>query len=896
MIDFVPTVVFDFPFTANKLPLEVDLVRALLPQVHLAPLSPSRSCRAPQLSLQVASRRAVPRRSIPLWRGGKSRGRPNSVTGVLQDVRYALRQLRKSPGFTAVAVVLLALGIGANTAIFSVVNAVLLRPLPYKDANRLVMVWEQNPHRGWFENIVSSANFLDWKKQNHVFAGMAAFKSHSFNLTGTNKPEEIAAERVTTNLFSVLGVQPLRGRLFVPEEEKRGSAAAVVSYGLWQQRYGGDPALVGKDISLNGESYPVVGILSASFADYYSASFAPHSQLWISGLDLQPEGREFHDCHAIARLKPGVTLAQAQAEMDTIAGRIEQQNPESKGWGVSLVGLHDQVVEYARPALLVLLGAVALVLLIACANVANLLLVRATGRQRETAIRAALGASRAQIIRQFLIESTMLSMIGATVGLALAIWGSEILVRLSPPETLHVEGAGISTFVLFFTIVVALGTGITFGLAPALNASTSNMHESLKESGRSSTNSAKGRRLRDALVVCEFGLALALLVGAGLMIKVLMHLRGVDIGFNPNNLLTVKVPLEGPQYDKPLRQVEFFQQLLGRIETLPGVETVTISRGVPMSGWAGWNFVTADHPNPPAGEVPDANYVVVAPDYFRTLQIPLREGRSFTDADTLSSEQVVIVSESLAGKYWPGLDPVGKRLKVSSDANDKHLPWLSVVGVAGNVRSEGQYSPFIPEIYVPYTQYPWILWPRHIIIRTTANPLAIVPAIRREVSALDKDVPVSDVSTMNEIVAGPMQQGQTVMWLLGAFAGLALVLAAIGIYSVISYAVTQRTHEIGIRMALGASHRDVATLVVRQGLVLSLIGVATGLLGAVGITRALSSLPFQTRWLLLFDVRPTDPLIFAVVSVILAAVAVLATFLPARRAAKVDPMVALRYE
>jgi putative ABC transport system permease protein len=459
-----------------------------------------------------------------------------------------------------------------------------------------------------------------------------------------------------------------------------------------------------------------------------------------------------------------------------------------------------------------------------------------------------------------------------------------------------VEDAGINIVVLVFTMVVALGTGITFGLAPALGASKPNVHEALKASGRTSTNSAKGRRLRDGLVVCEFGLALALLVGAGLMIKTLIHLRAVDIGFDPNHLLTLEVPLQGPHYKQPLRQVEFFQQLLNRIETLPGVEAATISRGVPMSGWAGWNFVTADHPNPPAGEVPDANYVVVAPDYFRTMRIPLREGRPFTDADSPSTEQAAIVSESLARKYWPGEDPIGKRLKLSSDANDKNQSWLSVIGVAGNVRSEGQYAPFIPEIYVPYTQYPWILWPRNVLVRTTADPLAIVPLIRREVAALNKDVPVSNVSAMSEIVRGPVRQGHTIMWLLGGLAALALVLAAVGIYSVISYTVTQRTHEIGIRMALGASQRDVAGLVLRQGLVLTSAGVAAGLLGAFAITRLLSSLPFQLRWLLLFDVRPTDPLVFAVVSAILAAVAVLASFLPARRAAKVDPMVALRYD
>jgi predicted permease len=822
------------------------------------------------------------------------------MTGLLQDVRYALRQLRKSPGFTLVAVLMLALGIGANTAIFSMLNAVLLRPLPYKEADRLVMVWEQNPHRGWFENIVSAANFLDWKKQNQVFEDMAAFESNFFNLSGGSKPEEIAGERVTTNLFSVLGVRPLRGRLFLPEEEKRGTSTVIVSYGLWQQNFGGDPELVGKPISLNGQACTVVGILPATFADDYSASFAQHSRVWISGLNLQPEGREFHDYHAIARLKPGISLTQAQTEMDTIANRIEQQYPESQGWDVALVGLHDQAVKHMRPVLLILLGAAALVLLIACANVANLLLVRATGRERENAIRAALGASRGQIVRQLLVESTLLSIAGAALGLVIAGWGSEILVRLSPPEILKVEApginSGINASVLLFAVVMALGTGLVFGLAPAVGASKPNVNESLKEGGRSSGKSARGRRLRNVLVVSEFGLALALLVGAGLMVKTLLHLNRVDIGLNPDNVLTVKVPLEGPQYNDQRRQAVFFKQLLARIEALPGVEAASVSRGVPMYGWAGWSFVTADHPNPPAGETPDANYVVIGPHYFRTMGIPLRLGRTFSDGDTPTTERVVIVSESLAHKQWPGEDPIGKRLKVGADPTDKSLPWLSVVGVAGNVRSEGQYAPFFPELYVPYTQYPWILSPRHIMIRSSSSPTVIVPAIRREVMALDKDVPVSDVSSLKEIVVAPVRQGQTVMWLLGSFAALALVLAAVGIYSVISYAVTQRTHEIGVRVALGATYRDITTLVVKQGLLLALIGMGSGLVGAFGITQFLSHLPFEVRLLLLFDVRPTDPLTFMAVAATLSMVALLATYVPARRAARVDPTVALRYE
>lgn len=817
------------------------------------------------------------------------------MAGLLDDIRYALRQLRRNPGFNAVAVLTLALGIGANTAIFSVVNAVLLKPLPYAEADRLVVLWEQNSHRGWFQNVVSGANFLDWKRQNLVFADMAAFEPASFNLAGGSRPEEVAGERVTTNLFSVLGVRALRGRLFSPEEERQGRAAAIVSYGLWQRQYGADPTLVGREITLNGERYPVVGILPAGFTDDFSTSVTSHSQVWISGIEPLLEGREMHGYGVIARLKPDVTLAGARAEMGAIANQIEQQYPESKGWSVAVVGMHDQVVEYARPALLVLLGAVALVLLIACANVANLLLVRATGRQKETAIRTALGATRIRIVRQFLVESTLLSTMGATAGIFLIPWASQILIHLAPPEGPLVEGVRISGMVLLFTLVLAVGTGIVFGLAPALGAARPNVNESLKEGGRGSRGSAKDRRLRDLLVIGEFGLALALLVGAGLMIKALVHLHRVDIGFNPHHLLTVKVPLEGPQY-KEAQQTQFFQQLLTRIQAFPGVEAATISRGVPMRGWSGWNFVTADQPKPVPGEVPDANYVVIGPNYFRTLQIPLRIGRPFSDADLPGTQPAVIVSESLAGKYWPGQNPIGKRLKISADANDKIQPWRVVVGVAGNVRSEGQYAPFIPELYVPYTQYPWILWPRNIVVRTEGDPLAIVAAIRHEIGGLEKDVPVSDISTMDEIVAGPVQQGKAVMWLLGSLAGLALALSAVGIYSVISYNVSQRTHEIGIRMALGASHRDVTELVVRHGLTLIAIGLGAGLFGAFGIGRLFSSLPFQARWLLLFDVYPTDPAILGAVSLVLAVVALLGSFIPARRATKIDPIVALRYE
>jgi predicted permease len=818
------------------------------------------------------------------------------MRGILQDIRYAVRQLRKNPGFAAVAIITLALGIGANTAIFSVVNAVLLRPLPYPNPDQLVMLWEQNPHRGWFDNIISGDNFLDWKKQNQVFAGMAAFESGSFNITANHQAEEIAAERVSANLFSVLGVQPFRGRLFLPEENRQDKAAVVLSYGLWQQRYGGDADLIGKQILLNGESYPVVGILPPTFSDDYSSFLDPHSQLWLSGIEPFDPGRESHECKVIARLKPGVSLAQAQANMNSIAAQIEQQYPESRGWGVAVISLHDQVVKYARPTLIVLLVAVGLVLLIACGNVANLLLVRATGRQKETAIRTALGASRSRLARQFLVESVLLSVTGAVAGLAFAPLASRILILLTPTDAPHVEGVAINGLVMLFTASLALATGVVFGLVPLFSSSRANVSESLKDTTRAASGGARDRRLRDLLVIGEFGLSLALLAGAGLMIKALTHLHHVDLGFNPDHLLTLEVPLEGPQYEKTEKQVHFFHDLVMRIEALPGVQSASLSRGLPINGWAGWDFVTAENPHPVAGEVPDANYIVVGPHYFKTMQIPIIRGRVFSDFDTQGSEPAVIVSQSLATKYWPGQDPIGKRLKITENVNDDTQPWRTVVGVAGNVRSDGQYWPFRPEIYVPYTQFPWILYPRNIVVRTTVEPLLIVPEIRRQVGALDKDVPVSNIATMEEITAGPIQQGKAVMWLLGSLATLALVLSAVGIYSVISYSVSQRTREIGIRMALGASEESVASMVVRQGLLLALIGLSAGLLGASAMGRIFSGLPFKVRLLLLFDVSPTDPLILALVSLLLTTVALLACLLPARRAARVDPIVALRYE
>ena len=813
------------------------------------------------------------------------------MTTLVQDVRFGWRMLAKNPGFTAVAVVTLALGIGANTAMFSVVHAVLLKPLPYQDADRLVMVWEQNPERGWYRNIVSAANFLDWRRQNDVFNGMAAVDPQkAFNLAGTGNPEEVWGERVTTNLFTLLGVGPIMGRDFLPEEDKPGGPRVVIlSYGLWERRYGGDAKLVGKQISLNNESYTVVGIMPSGF--YFPPFWREWAgELWVPGLDLSNPMRTMHMFIAVARLKPGVNLAKAQAEMDTIAERIVQQAPDDKGWGVGLVGLREQTVGETRRPLLVLFGAVGFVLLIACANVANLMLARSAARDREVAIRTALGAERGRLIRQFLTESVLLASLGGTMGLLLVPWVIRVLAAVSGSSGLSLWGNAsladvtVNGSVLAFTMAVTLATGIIAGLAPALGVSTPDLNRSLKEGGRSASEGVHRHRLRNLLVVSEFALALILLAGAGLMIRTLLLLGRVDLGFNPHNVLTMKIPLLGPRYKDQRAQAEFFTALLERVKTLPGVQWASVSRGLPVEGWSGWGFVTEDNPSPPPNEEPDANYQVIGPDYFRVMGIPLREGRFYTGLDTQQSTRVVIVNEELARKQWPGQDPIGKRLRI----NMLGKPWLTVVGVVGNVRTEWPTPEFFEEFYLPYTQYPWDLAPRDFMVRTAMNPTTVAAAIQREVASLDKDQPVSDVRTLEQVVGEAVGPQRFAMMLLAAFAALALALAAVGIYGVIAYFVSQRTHEIGIRMALGARQTHVLGMVVRQALGLALAGAGLGLAGAFGLTRLLSGL--------LYSVRPTDPLTLALVTLVLLAVSALAGYIPARRATKIDPIVALRYE
>jgi putative ABC transport system permease protein len=809
---------------------------------------------------------------------------------LLQDLKYGLRMLAKNPGFTAVAVLTLALGIGANTAIFSVVNAVLLRPLPYRDAERLVIVWEQNLPRGWTTNIVSTANFDDWRQQNNVFSDMAAVAPTTFNLTGVGEPMEIGGECVTANLFALLGVPPMRGRGFSPADDEPSSPpVAIMSYGLWQRSYGGDPQVIGRQISLDGHSYTVVGIMPPGFTDAYTTFFNMHGQVWVPKLDMRPRGRTEHAYLALARLKPGVALKRAQAEMDTIARRIENQYPENKGWSVAVVGMHDQIVGDARPVLLVLVAAVAFVLLIACVNLANLLLARAASREREISVRSALGASSSRMLRQLLTESVLLALCGGGLGILIAAEGTKALVALSPSALFLVapglDAASLNSGVLGFALLLTIATGFVFGLAPAIGMSRPDLAASLKGSGRGTAESGRGHHLRGFLVTAEFALAFVLVIGAGLMIRTLVRITHFNMGFNPHNVLTLRIPLRGPQYQDQRSKARFFEQLLGRVEALPGVVSASVASGLPIENQAGMGFVIEENPNPRPEDMPDANYLIVAPNYFRTMGIPLRQGRAFSEADIQDSQRVMIVNEELARQYWPGQSPLGKRLKTGTDPK---LPWLTVVGVAANVRTEGPDTGFEPELYIPYRQYPWLLDPRLLVVRTAGEPLAVAQTVRREVMALDAAVPIADVRPLDQIAGEPAAPRQFLMTLLAVFAALALVLAGVGIYGVMSYSVAQRTREFGLRMALGAQRTDVLCSVVAQGLFRAGMGLAIGGVAALALGHFISSL--------LFEVQPTDPTTFTAVALGLFGLAFLACYIPARRATKVDPMVALRYE
>ncbi len=807
---------------------------------------------------------------------------------LLQDLRQGVRALLKQPAFTFVAIIALALGIGANTAIFSVVNAVLLQALPYRQADNLVTVWENNKRRGNDQNVINLGNYFDWKEQNRVFEDMATFFDTNANLTGSGEPEEIPAQIASANLFSVLGVNPILGRTFTAEDGREGAArVAVLSYGLWQRRFGGDASVIGRKIILNNNENTVVGVLPADFNWHVRNGSMTRkvAEIWSPWqLTEAMKQRRGRFAMAVARLKPGVTPVQAQAEMNVLGSQLEQQYEFNKNWGINVVPLRKQFTGEMRLALIVLLFAVGFVLLIACANVANLLLVRAAARQREIAVRAALGANRWRIIRQLLTESLLLAILGGIAGLVLAWWGTDLLVSLSPPELMNLAQAKINLPVLGFTMAISLLTGVSFGLAPAFETTRLNLTESLKEGGKNIGGSSRSHRLRNSLVVTEVALALVLLVGAGLLIRSFARLQAVDPGFNVENVLTMKVGLPNRKYDTDQKRIQFFQQAIAGMQSLPGVEAAGATSFLPFaSPHAGTSMEIEGRPKLPPGQGLNTGVIVTDANFFRAMQIPLKRGRLYSDREAAEMRHVVVVNEAFARKNFPGEDPLGKRVIINMKDDNQPCEIIGIVGDTKHMTLDAELQP------ISYWPHPELAYSgMTFAIRTKGEATAVAAAAREVIRNLDPEQPVADVRTMESLLGKSVARQRFNTLLLTIFAGVAALLAAVGIYGVMAFSVAQRTHEIGVRMALGAQKRDVLRLVLKRGMTLALSGVAIGVIASLALTRLMTTL--------LFDVGATDPLTFVGVPLLLALIALLACYLPARRAAKVDPMVALRYE
>ncbi len=810
------------------------------------------------------------------------------IGSFLQDVRYAVRNQAQTPGFTIVALLTLALGIGANTTIFSVINSTLLRPLPFPDADRLVLIWEtfgKGPDN-W--NIVSAPNFWDFQRQAKSFESMAIFDSagRGYNLSASGdkqEAEQVSGLRVTAGFFTVLGIKPLIGRTFLPEEETLGRDREVVlSYGLWQDRYRGDPTLVGRTIRVDGAEFTVIGVMPRTFEWKFWSS---PRKLWVPvGYTKTDFGRGDNSFVSIARLKPGVTQAQARAEMEAIASHVQQQYPqEDANMGATVSALSEFGKEGLRTTMVALLGAVAFVLLIACVNVANLLLARGAARQKEFAIRRALGAAGWRIARQLLTESVLLSLVGGLAGLLIAGWSTKLLflvfkmgtlLPIQPIDSIELDGR-----VFAFALVVSALTGILFGIAPALSALRSSVNEPLKEGGRSV--SSGGNRLRHALVASEVALALVVLSGAGLMIKSMTRLMGVDPGLNPKNVLTMFMSV--PQeiiYNGPPDLPRYCQDLTEHIGAVPGVVSVGAVAHLPFEGNAGRGFQIEGQPPADPGKMPGASYSVACPGYFQTMGIPILKGREFTDQDTLTAPGVIVINESMAKRFWPNEDAIGKAIRLGGSSG----PRLTVVGIAGDVRFQGLDSPSRRQFFRPYMQAGWPIM--NVVVRTISAPAGFTPSVKKAIADVLPDRPVTGVESMEEVVHNSTGSRRLPMLLLSVFSVLALVLAAVGIVGVVSHSVVQRTHEIGIRMALGARALDVLRLMVSGNMAWVVVGLAIGAGGSAGLTRLLSGM--------LYDVRPLDPWVLGSVSLLLAGVALLASYLPARRAARIDPISALR--
>ena len=809
---------------------------------------------------------------------------------LLQDLKYGLRMLAKSPGFTAVAVLTLALGIGANTAIFSVVDAVLLRPLPFRDPDRLVVVQQKWMGGG---GDLSAGDFIDVARLNHDLEGMAAYRMGSFNMTSGERPERVQGAIATVNLFDVLGVRPILGRDFLPEDGgPAGNRVVLLSYGLWTRRFGENAAVPGQKVNLNGEPYTVVGVMPRGM------EFPEGAEVWATPRYAVPEHplrpnvdpatlRGAHYFSDVGRLRAGVSLDHARADVTAVMRQIAQEHPDSdlrETDGAWLVTLHDDQVGNVRPALLVLLAAVGMVLLIACANVANLILARGTARRKELAIRGALGAARARIVRQLLTESLLLAMFGGTLGVLVAFWGYASLAALVPAEIRSFVPVSLDARVLVFALGISLLAGVIFGLAPALESSGPELQEALKEGGRTSTLGSGRHRVQHLLVVSETALALVLLIAAGLLIKSFMRLSAVSLGFDPRNLLTLQLALPEARYPQPAQKSAFVQRALANLQALPGVSSACVVSRLPLNpGGSRRGIQIEGRSYSPASPVEDLSpdYSVVSSEYFRTLGIPLLAGRVFTLRDDARAPRVVMVNRAMARRFWSGGNPVGKRIKIGNADS-----WMEIVGVTGDVHQRDMARPPAPMMYAPYAQDPWPFM--DVAVRAAADPAALATTAERAIQDVDREEPVYHVRTMEQVAASSLLPRRFQMVLLGLFAALALSLAAVGIFGVISFSVSQRTHEIGIRMALGADPGAVLRLVVRQGMLLALVGVGVGLAAGFALTRFLATL--------LYGVQPTDAATFAGVTAVLIGVALLACYIPARRATKVDPMVALRYE
>jgi putative ABC transport system permease protein len=812
----------------------------------------------------------------------------------LQDLRYSVRMLLKNPGVTTVAVLTLALGIGANTAIFSVVNAVMLRPLPYRNPERLVSLWENVPVHGKWR--VTPANFFDWKKQNTSFARMAAFGFYSVTLTGSGEPEQLQGTRGSADYFDVVGVQPMLGRSFLPDEYEPGKGQVVIlGESFWQRRFGGNRDLLNKAITLDGESYTVIGVMPAGIYPSWPTTAGrltfdeSQQQFWLP-MPFSAQWANVRTAHVlgvIGRLKPDVSLAQARTEMNAIGARLAHDYAADKDEGIIANAFMDEVVGDVRPALITLLSAVLLVLLIACANIAGLLLAQHAARSKEIAIRAALGAGRARLVRQFFLEGLVLSLLGTTTGILLAQLGIETMLKIMPAEIPRLDQVQLDWRVLAFTLTLAFITSLVFGLVPSWQASKADLQSTLEQGGRTAGPNVARQRFRQTLVVLQVGMAMMLVVGAGLLVQSFWHLRQVDPGFKPENVLSSSIALPQSRYADPPQINNFYNQLLESVTHLPGVQAAAIAYDHPLQ--SNWVDAFSIEGQPRDQQNASANFIPVSWDYFRTVGAEVTGGRYFNAQDDQDHPGVAIVNEAFVRHYFPDGQALGRKLQLSAPARiwqNKRFTSFEIVGIARDVKAAGLNAPSDPAYYVPASQTP--LQSMTLLLRTQSDPTALVPALRNAVLAIDPQQPIANVVTLEELVGQNMAQPRLNMLLMGLFGLLALLLAAVGIYGLLSYAVTQRTQEIGIRMALGAQVGDVLKLVLRQGMTLAAMGVAIGLFGAFSLTRLLRGL--------LFGVTPTDATTFVAVSAVLIAVALFACYIPARRATKVDPLVALRYE